>query len=176
MRDWQVMQGCKSGGRMAGFTIYAGSRRSDKYVCFYDKAAEQKVEGHWVRAELRLKDEQAQGVAALVQSGMPVGQIVVGVLQSSMTVYAERRELNQHRAEVADWWLLFVVGVNKLRLSAGAVVRSVERVYGWVRHQVAPMLAVLAEVQGDWEFIAELIEDGKRRWRGQHRGLIGSTA
>lgn len=43
-----------------GLTVSFGSSKSNVYIRFYDKAAEQKMpEKHWVRAEIQLRNENA---------------------------------------------------------------------------------------------------------------------
>jgi hypothetical protein len=56
-RDWNLITG------RSGQTLYVGSRTSEKFLRIYDKAAEQRVDGHWYRIELECKGDYARGVA-----------------------------------------------------------------------------------------------------------------
>lgn len=63
-RKWSFVK-----GHDKGCTAYVGSRKSDKFLRIYDKAAEQGIEGGlWTRFELELKGDAAR--AASVQMWM----------------------------------------------------------------------------------------------------------
>jgi len=52
-----------------GYTIYVGSRQSEKFVRIYDKAAEQKLSGKlWYRFEIETKGMVARAVATSLRS------------------------------------------------------------------------------------------------------------
>jgi len=58
-RKWSVVR-----GHDKGCTVYVGSRKSDKFLRIYDKAAEQGIEGRsWTRFELELKGDAARAAA-----------------------------------------------------------------------------------------------------------------
>lgn len=46
-----------------GYTAYFGSRKSDSFVRVYDKAAEQNIDGSWLRIELQLRRDRANALA-----------------------------------------------------------------------------------------------------------------
>lgn len=54
-----------------GITVYLGSRSSDRFVRVYDKAGQLGLPGPWVRVELELKGDAANGIARfLAQEGV----------------------------------------------------------------------------------------------------------
>lgn len=62
-RKWSFVKGDDG-----GCTAYIGSRKSERFLRIYDKAAEQKLEGkNWTRFELELKSDAAR--AAALQMG-----------------------------------------------------------------------------------------------------------
>ena len=81
-----------SGG---GFTIYIGSRQSERFVRLYDKAAEQKLPGVlWSRLEVETKGMVARAVTtSLLQSGDWAGTFDAVVL--GMVGDAKRSHLSQ---------------------------------------------------------------------------------
>lgn len=56
-------------GENQGATVYIGSRQSEVMLRIYNKAAEQDVEGDWIRAELELKGSRAVEVARMLSYG-----------------------------------------------------------------------------------------------------------
>jgi DNA relaxase NicK len=49
-----------------GETLYLGSRQSEQYLRIYNKAAQQEIDGDWVRIELELKGSRAHQIGAQV--------------------------------------------------------------------------------------------------------------
>ena len=73
---YSVIQGVRAG--VPGTTLYVGSRQSEKFMRIYDKAAEQGIEGHWVRVELECKGDYAAAIAPMLLrdgDGFGLGQI-----------------------------------------------------------------------------------------------------
>lgn len=69
-QKWNLITGSDN-----GVTLYVGSRKSEKFMRIYNKAAQQKLDGiHWARFELELKAETAREIAAAI-SLMPSGEI-----------------------------------------------------------------------------------------------------
>lgn len=59
----------KGVGDNPGYTLYLGSRQSERMGRFYDKAAETKTEGNWIRLEIELKGSRAQFAATQIVNG-----------------------------------------------------------------------------------------------------------
>lgn len=72
-KTWSLIEGSKKGRR--GFTLYVGSRQSEKFLRVYDKGAEQGVKRSWIRAELECKGDYAQAIAARLEAeGLDFGR------------------------------------------------------------------------------------------------------
>jgi phage replication initiation protein len=159
-----------------GLTVNFGSRSSRVMARFYDKAAEQDVAGHWVRCEVEAKDERAQELARLLADcpGGEEGAVVAGVLRNYISFReTDATDSNRSRWEEAGWWLAFVGAVARVRLSVGLPVRTWEKTRAWVEAQVAPALAVLYDgAASGKDLLAELVQDGRRRWKSHHRRLV----
>lgn len=71
-------------GDTPGHTIYIGSRQSERFARFYDKAAEQSIPGNWIRLEIELKADRANFAAkTIVDRGSQIlTTFVPGVLRS----------------------------------------------------------------------------------------------
>lgn len=156
-------RGPAGGKDPGGRTLQIGSRSSATYLRIYDKAKEQKVDGHWVRVELEMKKERAQAAAeAIARDGL---SYIVGVLRYYIDfVEPTGEDSNKRRWRSVDWWARFLDHAKKLRLAFGRVERTIEKLHAWLRRQVAPSLAaVLLAFGGDFAVISELLSDGRSR-------------
>lgn len=78
-KKWQILDG---GGETTGKTLYIGSRKSEAFARIYDKAAEAKVSGDWIRFEMEYKDSKAEQVASLlIQQAQPPREIIQACLR-----------------------------------------------------------------------------------------------
>jgi hypothetical protein len=187
-RDWDREQKFKaSTGVCKKNMLTFGSRRSDAYLRVYNKALE-RIEageddpGHWVRVELELKRSRADAVAHLYanrEEGAFFAELA-GVVRG----YIEFKEpnggdSNRRRWPVAGWWLRFLEGAEKARLTVReAVKRTVDHVREWIAKQVAPSLAVVVEYMGEPDALHWLgaeARDGRRRWKGRHKAILRAS-
>lgn len=109
-RKWKVDYGSE------GMTIYHGSPRSDMYIRIYDKAAERQLENvHWIRVELQMRDDIAQGfIAGLMQHD--TGTQFRGVLHNYLR-YVKQPDVdtNMSRWPMTDYWAELLEGVQRIR-------------------------------------------------------------
>jgi phage replication initiation protein len=162
----------------SGNTIYFGSKKSDAQLRIYDKGLEQGVQDHWVRVELELRNERAQLVAQ--EYSKPEADMVcvlVGVLRSYLDFKEPGTSNQMTRWQTVDWWLSFCSGLEKVKLSIQPIKRTMASVIQWVRHQVAPSLALIAaNVGGDLDAFADQIiefsREGKQRWGFKHQAIL----
>lgn len=68
-------------GDRAGMTVYVGSRQSEAFARYYDKAAEQGVVGDWLRFELQFKDSKAMQAADGLINSIAPDRYIVGLLR-----------------------------------------------------------------------------------------------
>jgi len=81
----------------------------------------------------------------------------------------------------ADWWMNWLDGVSRFKLSTRRPPSSVEHIEQWLFHQVTPSLAVWLEARnigGEVDKFKEdalkLFRDGRSRHSGKHRQMIRS--
>lgn len=173
-------------GSPSGETLYLGSPRSQTLLRIYDKRAELKAKGHteWdsygIRWELQLKQERAQ-VCGLVLSHIEATdwlEFVIGVLRSYMDFRETSREEpdeDRYRSPLLDWWARLTEGFRKGRLVVEKDEQSLPKVKRWVKHSVAPMLAVICAQHPDGQaWLEKQIIDSVRRWKAKHRALATS--
>lgn len=71
----------QSTGDRAGTTVYVGSRQSEAFARYYDKAAEQGVIGDWLRFELQFKDSKAIQAADGLLNSIAPDQYIIGLIR-----------------------------------------------------------------------------------------------
>lgn len=178
-KQWSVVQSCNDLDGVTGKTVYVGSRKSAAFLRIYDKAAEQGLDGHWVRVELELKDERAERMAQALAGASTdeVGALVAGVLRGYIDFKVCGEDENKSRWETVAWWSRFLGAVEKVRLGCNPIVRTLEQVDQWLRNAVAPSLAMIVQADGGaLERIFDYITEGKQRWRTRHRIMLAGLA
>jgi hypothetical protein len=163
----------------------------------YDKAAEQRnrmnstavgfsldkqkaLEEQWTRVELEAKGVRAEQLSkAICEPGAVPGAVVAGVLRQYMD-FKERGSgdlAHRYRWSTCAWWTAFLGVVEKVRLAVTGKPKTVEQVYDWLHHQVAPNLAVVVHGLGaaGRQALEDLLESGRERWKKKHRETVSLT-
>jgi hypothetical protein len=106
--------------------------------------------------------------------GAALGQLAVGLVRRFVDFVDWGADSNVSRAPLLSWWAAFVAGCERslLRISERAV-RLPSEMLEWCLRQVAPTLAVLERGFG-WEVVADLVRDGRRRWKRSHRESLAA--
>lgn len=98
-----------------GKTVKVGSDKSNMLIRIYDKAAEQLIEGiHWIRVEMQMRDEIAQGFNAGLTSSSVSDQFR-GVLHNYLRYVIPGSDSNKSRWELAPYWADLLEGVGRIR-------------------------------------------------------------
>jgi len=151
-RTWKVEYGSK------GTTIYHGSPKSDMYIRIYDKAAEQELEGvHWVRVEMQMRDEIAQGfIAGLIKH--PTGVQFRGVLHNYLRyVVQPDTDCNMSRWPMAAYWAELLEGIQQIRCWVAPGVQYTEwNLSNFVINQAGNALDCYLRIFGYEDLIREL--------------------
>jgi len=176
MRNYRVVQDKVKIGEVfdaasQGWTIYIGSRCSNSFVRVYNKAAEQAVEGHWVRVELVVKGKKAPVFARAWQAQGFASGYAVGLLLGLLDFKEQLADSNKSRWPTAAFWVDFLGTFEKVTVAVTAKMRSAEQTRQWVFRQVAPALAVLDLVWGDNIWL-NLVEDGASRFQPIHYAMV----
>mgnify|MGYP002477234557 CR=1 FL=1 len=163
-------------------SVYFGQRCSDSHLIIYDKAAEQGVEGHWTRVELRFRNKRATAAGRLfVDLGDDVGSVsreFAGILRGYLE-FKEWGPTRRERWDACGWWLDFLDGAEKGRLVVQpGELPSVGQVQEWLYLQVLPMMGVMVEALGfdeGWGWLFRNTEKCKGRWRARHRAILAAS-
>ena len=151
-RTWKVEYGS------AGTTIYHGSPKSNMYIRIYDKAAERDLQDcHWIRVEMQMRDEIAQGFIAGLMS-KPVGTQFRGVLHNYLRYVVDPgTDENMSRWPMADYWQDLIEGVGQIRVwSAPGIDYNEFHLSNYVINQAGNALDCYLRIFGMEDLIREL--------------------
>lgn len=157
-----------------GATFYIGKRGSDpdcRLVRFYDRRGPTRVEMelHGKRAQLlwsvldgaELEDWSARCLAYLVDF---------------VDFRKRSKDPNIARCPRLSWWKDFANGAGRLALPLPRKAPTLEGLEAWVRDQLAPSIALIADyVPDDKKFIRELLEDGRNRRKPHHMAMLNAV-
>lgn len=167
-------------GARDGATWYLGSRQSETMVRIYDKQLEQGTTNPWVRIELELKGTRATQalrawVARALQGNEPEGHLPVRLLAAHLQFRAPGEHHDRCRWEVAPWWRELLQDLAPLRLWTPPPPRTIDGTLRWLRHQVAPALALVTEAfRGDMAPVYEMLQTGRQRLRPELLALAAA--
>jgi phage replication initiation protein len=157
-----------------GRTLYFGKRSSRVYLRFYDKAAQMGTPLPWNRAELELKESRAHEAAKHLSSGVPVGELFVGIINSYLSVI-NRDDSNTTRRSIQPWWSAWLQSTEKIKLTTAKEIKTVEQVMTFIKRQYAPSISMIKEYLGGIDFndyFAEIIKDGSKRRGAKHEQML----
>jgi hypothetical protein len=139
-----------------GFTIYLGSKESDKYVRYYDKNIESKEMIDAYRLEGVYKNEYAQKLAkeyiaiSASQYDALAPKFLAGCVVGNIDFRETKTkvgEKNKDRRKRLDWWQAFIDRIGaEVKLGCDRICPTLQATVNWVKKQVAPTLAVLRRV------------------------------
>lgn len=156
-RDYEHIGGSR------GFSVNFGSKASNVFIRIYDKAEERgytKEEvPHWIRNEIQLKSESAQGFAWNLQfDGLQA------LYSSTLKNYLSFRvpsetDSNKRRWEEADYWSNFLQGaIGKSLLEKPGVEYNLSKCQQYVMSQPIGSIKTLIKIFGIDHFIRMVYE------------------
>ena len=154
----------RKGGIVEGFTWYFGSKNSDNFARFYDKATESKGEIDSYRLEGQFADEKAHliwkqwlsipdsefdNISPRYLSGSVLGLIEFVDRSGSNG----SKQKNICRMKRLGWWQQFVEACGAhIRHSVVRADTTLERAKQWIAKQVMPTLAAIQKTLGLLDF------------------------
>lgn len=192
--DFATMLSALDGGNFSGFrkwsswqesdggiTLYMGRRMSEKFIRYYDKSVESKGKIDAFRLECELRDDRAKAAFKAIVSlhGESVDELlpaVIGGLVVGSLDFVDRSSGDRlERQDRLVWWRDFVDEVgSRICLSVARARPSLERTLEWVKRQVSPSLALIADVLGgfDKHLLARWKDEARQRYTETHRKRI----
>lgn len=154
-RSWSTINSDK------GKTVYIGSVTSDIRLTFYDKARERKreIEGHWIRLEMRLRDEKAVEFIKNINNNH-VGDVFTSVINHYLRFVVPSDDTNKQRWNTRRWWLKFINTTKKISLWTKCDREyNLARCEDFVYRQAGSALDTLINIKGIEKVVKELKEN-----------------
>lgn len=176
IRQRRVVQGY-DGVNQSGTTVYIGAEQSDFRIRIYDKAKEKykpnapEYNNHWVRFEIVMRGECANGFVNAMVNSNDLGLLASGILNDKLA-FIERTKTNITRCEICKWWSNFVDSVAGIKLvikeeTQHKLLKSVD----WVKRQIAPTLSLIDDAFGFF-MIREIMSIGVSKRTRQQQALL----
>lgn len=163
------------GGKVAGRTVYFGSRVSSSYVRIYGKAVEQGVSGHWIRVEFEFKQETAMRIVnaiALTGGGFPA---YFAKVANHYLRFIELDDCNRSRCSVSGFWAKFLGTMERCKLSVLPYKKqTLSKLFNHMLHSYSPSLYVLLEAF-PLDFLLDIFRrNGKPRLKRKHFEMLSN--
>lgn len=171
-------------GEYAGFTLYFGSRESDKLTRYYDKDVESKglIKAYRLETEFRrgCADSMVGLMLQVPNDAAMQSQLLSGAVLGSIDFLDRQRpnggiEENLSRCQRLDWWQEFIDRIgSRIKLTSPPRKRALQRSLDWIDRQVSPTIALLKELfgAGFYTYLDQKIEQGKDRLTAFQRKMI----
>ena len=151
--------------------IYFGAPASDRRLRIYNKSMEQGIQGHWIRAEMQMRNKNAVSFLLNWFKRKDIGACYSAVLRDFLrfTVSAIA-DCNYSRTDIASWWDTFLGQLGQCRqLYVDGGVYSLWHVQRFLERQASSSLKLWLEANnGDWEDIIAMVEHATLNSRQQH--------
>jgi phage replication initiation protein len=177
--EWRRIQkgSFHTGEKITGDTIYLGSAKSQVMFRIYDKAQESKTTGHWIRFEIQLRDKRAHEAAKLFASGIPVGSLATGIINTYFSII-NNDDSNVSRCSLQSWWSEWLQSTEKIRLATDQSKKLVSDSMDFIKRQYAPSLAMIRKHLGFSPFkgfMQDVLDDGTERMGPKHEKILADS-
>lgn len=177
-----LLRDAKATSAERGWTIYLGSRQSDKFLRYYNKSVESGGEIDSYRWEVEFKGHRAQQVfedyikfdAFEFDELAPVAlsNYIVGAIDFVDRTSGDRLE----RQEKLDWWEEFASRIGSgIRTLTRQCKAEISKKIAWIKKSVETSLALLQEAVGRAafdSFFKACIQSGRKRYTKEHEALL----
>ncbi|KIL13580.1 replication initiation factor domain-containing protein [Bacillus pumilus] len=139
-------------GLLGGTTMYFGSKKSEAYLCFYQKGHEQAEKYNipyeeiedWNRYEIRLKNDRAQTAVCELIKERDLTYIALQIINNYIK-FVDPTERERRFWEQSEFWSRFVGDVGKLSLYMKPENDFYEKSRNWLKNSCAPTMKMILE-------------------------------
>lgn len=143
-----------SDGVTGGTTIYFGSKKSEAYLCFYEKNYEQSEKynipleelGDWNRYELRLKSERAQAAIDALMKTKDLTLVAMQIINNYVRFVDADEEVTREHWKTSLFWSEFIGDVGKLQLYMKPQRDFYQKTRNWLKNSCSPTMKMVLEV------------------------------
>ncbi|MEC0768485.1 replication initiation factor domain-containing protein [Bacillus atrophaeus] len=140
-------------GLTGGTTIYFGSKKSEAYLCFYEKNYEQAEKynipledlGDWNRYELRLKNERAQAAISALLKTKDLTLIAMQIINNYVRFVDADENITREHWKTSLFWSEFIGDVGKLHLYMKPKTDFYEKSRNWLKNSCSPTMKMVLE-------------------------------
>lgn len=166
--SWEIRYGNR------GFSIYHGSNQSQVRIRIYDKAAERGLlDGtHWIRVEIQLRDENAEGAAKAFIDRQQIGTVYSGILANYLVYCDESNDKNKSRWPIADYWQELLQGAESIHIAAKPGIEyNLFHLEAFLRDTAGGALQTWIKIFG-LDSLPEMLKKRKSKLNPKHQKLI----
>lgn len=148
--------------------IYFGSPASDRRLRIYNKAIEQGIDGHWIRCEMQMRNDNAVSFLLNWLEYKNIGRCYGSVLRDFLRYTDTAPEGKHHaRCTVCTWWERFLGSIeNCPQLYLDSSTYTLWHVQEFLKRQASSSLKLWLEANdGDITDIVAMIDDAKLNHR-----------
>lgn len=173
-----------------GFTIYLGSRGSDRMVRYYDKSVESKGEIDAYRFEVVFKDGYAQSLWDMIIKVFSFSsnhedclrELLSSVSLNAVDFYSYEIEDDRRSPKnYEQWWLDFkaLFDCSELKVRMDRIKTTIDKTCEWIELQVETSLAMIENFynrtsQDFAEWLNARLESGRERLTNFHLNKVES--
>ncbi|MCY8504917.1 replication initiation factor domain-containing protein [Bacillus atrophaeus] len=140
-------------GLTGGTTIYFGSKKSEAYLCFYEKNYEQAEKynipledlGDWNRYELRLKNERVQAAISALLKTKDLTLIAMQIINNYVRFVDADENITREHWKTSLFWSEFIGDVGKLHLYMKPKTDFYEKSRNWLKNSCSPTMKMVLE-------------------------------
>lgn len=164
-----------------GWTIYLGSRESDRFTRYYNAFPVHGIEAF--RYEIECKNEVADQIAyylCICSDDEEALTSLMGAYLAGHISFVDRSGGSRaSRCDKLPFWQAFTDRLgSSIRFSVPAVVRTIQKSIDWIEHSVSATLGMVAMYinPDDIEsYIRRLIEFGKAKFSSRHQTILNAS-
>lgn len=158
-----------------GNATYFGSKSSNVFIRFYDKAKERGYDDpslHWIRCELQLRDVNSQGFVNKLED-QSIQDLYGSVLRNYLCFrIPDEFDSNKCRWEIPEWWETFLNhAVAQSLYDKPGVTYNLNACTNYVLSQPIGSIQTLIEIHGAEAFI-EMVNNAPRPKNPKYKRLI----
>lgn len=161
-QKWEIIE-----NESGGLTLYVGSRSGRRMMRFYDKAAEQGVDGVWTRCEVEFKQEHAKTAFEHILSGGDARELILSSID-----FRELDNSEVKRRSRCEWWQAWVEVAETVSFPVRKAAAAVADMMAWVLKQTTPTLHLLCNYMGGFRWLENAIEEAGSRVPGWKFDLL----
>lgn len=173
-----------------GDTVYIGTRQSEAFLRFYDKALQKKVDFVWNRVELETKGHFAKQAFKLFLDAASLDWLndekihtinataTTNTLRGLILSKCDFRYADSHnnvsKRQRCEFWEKIIMNVADIETMKFESHTDIERLKEWFEGAVAPSLSVLLDYHGDEaeQWLRDMVVIGRERRRARHTEML----